>query len=442
MFKYKFLCLCFVLSLLSVKSFAQLHVQGLLHIQGEAAIYALTDVAIVSTDGLIENNGTIAVEGNWSIDEAAQFNGNPSGEGSKNVVFQNNSANDNPTQEVTGDMTADNAFFNLTIDKQGGQVALGNDIEVANQLQFLQGIIRTDLTANSDQGDDYQNEVLVSNTSPDAIIGHTLGAATVAGNYIEGQLTRAVEGMGTYDFPVGISPEMIDGAEPFQITFNRPAPASTVSTFFSATVVTNVDETRICDIGAAPDLGIPDGTNDILAIDCQLGTWMTSATGMDYDYDITLLPGNQFLANCPDAILYYVAQDDVFGDCPDFSETEGFTATNLSIFGTFDIPTVSETGISTSIEQISSTDSRVNLFPNPSTGKETLVLSLEGSFLKAGAAQIMIYDALGKRVAEQAIELTGNEQQISLNNIVATTGIYTLSMQGATFLLSRSFVVQ
>ena len=235
---------------------------------------------------------------------------------------------------------------------------------------------------------------------------------------------------------------MIDGAEPFQITFNSPAPASTISTFFRATVVTNVDETRICDIGAAPDFGIPDGTNDILTIDCQLGTWVTSATGMDYDYDVTLLPGNQLLANCPDAILYYVAQDSIFGDCPDFSETEGITATNLTTFGTFDIPTVSETGISTSIEQISSTDSRVNLFPNPSTGKETLVLSLEGNFLQAGAAQITIYDALGKRVGEQAVELIGNEQQVILEKSVETAGIYTLSMQGATFLLSKSFVVQ
>jgi len=162
---------------------------------------------------------------------------------------------------------------------------------------------------------------------------------------------------------------------------------------------------------------------------------------MNYDYDITLFPGNQLLENCPDAILYYVAKDGDFGDCPDFTETEGFTAMGLDSFGTFDLPTVSEPSMSTSIEQIESTDSRIKIYPNPITSKESLILSLEGNFLPAGLAQINIFDNLGKKVGSQEIELTGNEQQVNLNRMVETAGMYTLSMQGATFLLSRTFVI-
>ena len=439
--KYKIICLYLVLGLLSEKSFAQLHVQGVLHMQNDAELYVLNDIAIVSADGIIENNGTIFIEGNWAIDEMARFNGNPSEVGSRNVVFQNNSTNSNVIQEITGEVTGDNAFYNLIIDKQDGQVALGNDIEITGQLQFVQGIIKTDLTANSDQGNDYQNEILVSNSSPDAIIGHTLGTESTSGNYIEGHLTRAVEGMGSYDFPIGVSSSFLDGAEPFQISFNSPAPSSTISAFFNADIITNSTETRICDVGDASDYTTPDGTNDLLTIDCHLGSWVTTATASAYDYDVTLFPGEQLLANCPEAVLFYVAKDSIFGDCPDLSETEGITATSFTQLGTFDIPTVKGIAISTSIKEISSKDSRVRMFPNPLNSKEALTLILEGDFLETDVAQIYIYDSLGKRINKQNIEITGKGQQVRLTDVVETPGLYTLSIRGTTFLFSRTFVV-
>ena len=441
MLKYKIICLYLVLGLLSNKSFAQLHVQGTLHMQGDAELYVSNDMAIVSADGIVENNGTIFIEGNWAVDEMARFNGNPSNLGNRNVVFQNNSINSNVIQEITGDVTGDNAFYNLIIDKQDGQIALGNDVEITGQLQFIQGIIKTDLMADSDQGNDYQHEVLVSNSSPDAITGHTIEMESSSGNYIEGQLTRAVEGLGSYDFPIGVSASFLDGAEPFQISFNSPAPSSTISAFFNANMITNSTETRICDVGDASDYTTPDGTNDLLTIDCHLGSWITTATASAYDYDVTLFPREQLLANCPEAILFYVAKDSIFGDCPDLSDAEGITATGFTQLGTFDIPTVKEITISTSIKEISSNDNRVSMFPNPLNRQEALTLILEGDFLETDVVQIYIYDSLGKNIGKQNIEITGKEQQIRLVDLVETPGLYTLSIRGTTFLFSRTFVV-
>jgi len=76
--KWKYITLFFCSLILNSEITAQLSVQGLLHVQEGAELHVWNDVQIISADGLLENSGTIEVEGSWMKDVISQFDGNPS----------------------------------------------------------------------------------------------------------------------------------------------------------------------------------------------------------------------------------------------------------------------------------------------------------------------------------------------------------------------------
>ena len=145
--KWKYIVMFFVAVFANSKITAQLSVQGLLHVQEGAELHVWNDVQIISANGLLENNGTIEVEGSWMKDGISQFDGNPSGAGERLVVFRNDDFNTMGSQRISGEMTGTNTFYNLEIDNTGGLqlIELADDIEIANNLNFLNGRIRTDV---------------------------------------------------------------------------------------------------------------------------------------------------------------------------------------------------------------------------------------------------------------------------------------------------------
>ncbi len=439
--KWKYLFLIFTCSVFSTSGNAQLSVQGTLHVQEGARIHVWNDVEIISANGLLENNGIIEVEGNWTKDEDGQFNSNSSESGERIVRFRNNDFNTTGSQRISGMMNADNAFYNLEIDNTGDErlVDLDGSIEIVSNLNFSNGRIRTDIISNAaGDGNAYANTVLVSNSNSNAITGQAMTAAE--DRYIEGRLIRAVEGMGTYSFPIGISPEILDGAEPFEVTFTSPASPSNISSAFQISTTTTVGETRLCDIGIAPDYATPDGTVDQLVIDCVAGQWITESDGEGYNFEIEFMPGSDFLNTCSDAVLYYVANNGDFDDCPDFSGSTGIIRVGLTEFGTFDIPTVEDNSITTSLEVIGKDDPRIRIFPNPVSSQEPLVIDISGDIFNGETVTLEILDAMGRLVLQDENIAGQDQHQINMDKL--STGIFQMILKNSKVIANRNFVLQ
>ncbi len=441
MIKWKYLVIIINCSLFSVMGNAQLSVQGLLHVQEGAELHVWNNVEITSVNGLLENNGTIEVEGNWAKDDNAQFNGNPSGTGERLVVFRNNDYNTTGSQRITGMMNADDSFYNLEIDNTGDEklVDLGGNIEITNNLNFSNGRIRTDIMSDAaGDGNAYANIVFVSNPNNNAITGHTTIA--VADRYIEGKLIREVEGMGTYSFPVGISPGLLDGAEPFEVTFTESATLSNIFTAFQLGATTSTGETKLCDIGEAPNYATPDGTLNELVVDCVAGQWITDGDAASYNFDIEFMVGSNFLSTCDDAVLFYVANTGDFEDCPDFSGSTGIVGMGQTDFGTFDIPTVAETSIFTSLEFIGQNDNRIQIFPNPKSSQEPLFINIEGDIFEGETVTLEIFDAVGRLVLRDENVAAEGQYEVQLKNLSA--GIFQIVLKNSKVIANRSLVLQ
>lgn len=431
-----FTCLVFFISTAS----AQLSVQGLLHVQSGARVHVWNDVEILSANGVLENNGTIEVEGNWTKDGDGQFDGNPSGSGERIVVFRNNDFNTTGSQRISGMMEEDNAFYNLEIDNTGNDrlVDLGGSIEITSNLNFSNGRIRTDIISDTNgDGNNYANTVRVSNPNNNAITGQTNIADT--DNYIEGRLIRAVQGMGTYAFPVGVSPDILDGAEPFEVTFTAPASLSNISAAFQLDTSTAEGETRFCDIGEAPNFSTPDGTLDQLVIDCVAGQWVTEGDASSYNFDIEFMPGTSFLNTCNDAVLFYVANNTDFDDCPDFSGSTGIVGMGMTDFGTFDIPTVDDTSITTSLEVIDGEDGRIQIFPNPISSQEILFIDIEGDAFDGEPVTLDIFDATGRLVLQDRNLSPEGRHEVNLE--ILSTGIFQIVLKNSHAIANRSIAL-
>lgn len=430
----------FIIALLSSSSLvAQLHVEGLFHVQEGAQVHVWNDVQIVSTNGVIENVGTIEVEGNWSIDTDASFDGNPSGSGERIIRFKNDNFNQTGDQRISGPMNNTNAFFNLEIDQTGDNdlIDTDSDLEISNNLNFVNGRLRTDTEGHGTDGDAYLFEVFVSNSATTAITGHTMTPAT--DRYVEGKLRRTVMDMGTYPFPVGIMPAMLDGAEPFEITLNSPAMTATnvLARFQDGTTTTNL-ETKLCDVGPAPDYTMPDGIDEDLTPDCVVGQWLLDDSGMaNFNYDISFRPGSNLLSTCSNAILFYVAQDGVYRDCPDLDGNASIDLTGVSSFGNFDIPTVSETGITTDIVEVLTNDSRIKLFPNP-VSDGVLNLEVSDQVFSDPSVTLLIYNQVGMLLKSNETNLTGNNL---INVQTLPEGYYNLVIKNKEQLASIPFAV-
>jgi len=256
-------------------------------------------------------------------------------------------------------------------------------------------------------GNNYANEVFVSNSDPGSISGYSISSNGSSDRFVEGRLRRAVEDMGTnYDFPIGLA----QGSEPFQINFSEPV-ASSIIGVLQTNTTTATGSTQLCDVGtggANPDPFTPDGTLDNLTIDCVTGQWLiTSDDNITPAYDITFFPSSNLLDDCPDALYFFVGQDGALEDCPDINRFDGVTRNGLVGFSNtnFDIATASSmSSVFTSVEVIPSTDRRVSLFPNPVNG-DVVNVKLEGNVFSAGEGIIEIYNSIGQVFYSEKIDL-------------------------------------
>jgi len=225
------------------------------------------------------------------------------------------------TQRIDGNFTGDQSFYNLEIDKAQEMVELNNDIEVSNNLTIVSGKIRTDITSGT-QASDYQHEVFVSNSASNA-----LEEINASNSFIEGNLRRAVTGMGTYAFPVGLNEN-----EAFAINFTSPAVSSEVSAAFETGTISPIGTEISCD------------NAETVAIDCVLGRWNVQGNGVGDAYNINFSPSTSLLTNCPDAGTFFVAKDGQV-NCPaDTDASNGISSAGFTDFGIFDIPTAATGG--------------------------------------------------------------------------------------------------
>lgn len=298
---------------------AQLYVKGLLHIQDDAGLHVQDAVVIQTADGVVENNGILAIEGNLEKADAATLNTNPNGQGIR-AVFMTGTT----TQRIDGNFTGSQSFYNLQVDKAQGMVELNNDIEVSNHLNIISGKIRTDISSGT-QSTDYQHEVFVNNTASTA-----LESTNTSNSYIEGNLRRAVSGMATYSFPVGLNEK-----ESFTINFTSPANSTEVSAAFEPGIVTATGITASCD-----------NVEEVM-INCVLGQWNVQGNGLEDAYNINFSPSAGLQENCPDAGTFFVAKDGQI-NCPaDMDISNGISSEGFTGFGIFDIPTAATGGNTT-----------------------------------------------------------------------------------------------
>ena len=295
---------------------AQLTVNGLLHIQGDALLHAQDAVVIQTECGAVENNGTLAIEGNLEKADEATLTTSPNGQGSGTVLMTGTT-----TQRIDGNFTGDQSFYNLEIDKAQGIVELNNDIEVRNNLNIVAGRLRTDITSGT-QASDYQHEVFVSNSANNA-----LEPTNASNSFIEGNLRRAVAGMGTYSFPVGLNEN-----EAFAINFTSPAVSSEVTAAFETGTLSTIGTNITCD------------NSETVTIDCVLGRWNIQGNGVGDAYNISFSPSTNLMANCADANTFFVAKDGQI-NCPaDTDASNGISSEGFTDFGIFDIPTAATGG--------------------------------------------------------------------------------------------------
>lgn len=288
----------------------QLTVQGLVHIQGEATLHLQDDLVIQTSEGVIENSGTIVMEGSLEKEVVATLNTNPSGVGERRINLVGKANN----QRITGDFTDDKGFYNLIVQKNSGLVELMNDIDIKNQLNLVTGKIRTDISSGS-QASDYAYEVFVDNTAPDAVIANE--------GFIEGNLRRGVTGTNRYVFPIGQSTSEI-----FSIDFTNSANSSEVTASFENRTTTPSGSEIECE------------ENNLANIDCVMGQWLVQGNGENDNYNITFAPSSSLRANCPNATAYLVAKDGQI-NCPAVTDmTNGISRMGLTGFGIFDIPTL------------------------------------------------------------------------------------------------------
>ena len=293
---------------------AQLTVQGLLHVQGEASVCVGADLHIETAEGSIENNGTLIAEGNITKEPTATYVATNT-QGSRKLILQGT----NPVQRITGDFTGMQSFYDLSLNKRQGMVELNSNIEVSHYFNLAQGKLRTDIDSGV-QASDYQYELYINNPAPNALAGNILVHSSRS--FVEGRLRRSVSGTGRYSFPVGITEN-----NPFFVTFKQPAPLSDISATLERGISTPIGMNFSCP-------STPSST-----IDCVVGRWNVQATAANYNYDILFTPSPSLLQNCPDATAFFVSKNASF-DCQlDGNANDGIFSSQTGGFGVFDLPT-------------------------------------------------------------------------------------------------------
>ena len=243
-------------------------------------------------------------------------------------------------QVVSGDINgldSLNNFYNLKIDKASTtRIDLASNLNVKNSISFENdgGIIRTDISSHSDDGDLYTKEVYLLNSDPLAISGAS-SAANVGDDYIEGKLRWDVNGNNTYLFPVGVEPSSLDaGTQPIQISFsNNALKAYDILVYLEDGDVPLVFDKVYDDVGTNPNAsgsstlmdctGGPDGVLDQIVLDRdQNHQWAIQASPSgSVEYTVTVMPSPSADVDaldigplgCQNVVLRYLAKEGVVG---------------------------------------------------------------------------------------------------------------------------------
>ena len=350
-----FLCLCYFIEL--PFGTAQLHVEGLLHVQGDALVFVEPDINIATTDGIVENNGTIVAEGNVIKESTASYL-TTSTQGERTFIL----SGDSPTQRITGDFIGTQSFYELTLDKAIGMVELNSNIEVSQSFNLVQGKLRTDSDSGT-QASDYQYELFLNNPTPSALTGNFTVANS--SNFVEGRLRRSVMGTGTYNFPVGLTEN-----NPFSVTFNQAAELSDITASLEAGTSTPLGMNFSC----------PTTTTN--TVDCAVGRWNIQGTAANYDYDIAFSPSPALLENCPGTNAFFVSRNASF-DCDlDDNISDGISSSFTGGFGLFDLPAAMSSSVGNTDCQtpmptvIPQGNGRVNIEWDPVPGAESYFLQV------------------------------------------------------------------
>jgi hypothetical protein len=195
-------------------------------------------------------DGTLNLSGNWT-------NNSSSGdfvEGESTVNFVGNA-----NQTITlGTVQPTEDFFNLTVNKPGGDLVLAKSAQVSGVLTLTNGKITTGA-----------NTVAVANPLPAAVTGHSTAS------YVNGNLVRAIQtgaGIRTYDYPLG-TPLFYELAS---LALTNPAGFTAIGGFFNPLI-----------LGVAPSINEAGFLHDEIL---NAGVW-TLAPDLPYigTYDITLV---------------------------------------------------------------------------------------------------------------------------------------------------------
>ena len=274
-------------------------------------------------------------------------------------------------QIISGDLNglaSLNNLYNVKIDKASTtRIDLASNLNVKNSISFENdgGIIRTDISSHSDDGDLYSKELYLLNSDPLAISGAS-SSANLGDDYIEGKLRWMVNGNNTYLFPIGIQPSSLDaGTQPIQFTFSNNASSPyDILVYLEDGDVPLVFDKVYDDVGTNPNasgsstlmdcIGGPDGVLDQIVLDRdQNHQWSIQASPSgSVEYTVTVMPSPSADVDaldigplgCQNVVLRYLAKEGVVGGdlssnpiigTTDFPQQPGFVLdpTGYSISG-------------------------------------------------------------------------------------------------------------
>lgn len=244
--------------------------------------------------------------------------------------------------KLDGDSALINQFYDFKLDKDSSNlfVYLVSDLHINKEgtLEFEgDGVISTDSSANSGNGEDFGQILYIQNDESAAIVGASTGNGAT-NKYVAGKLKRQVSGTNSYYFPIGVSPDYLDGMESFDISFTSNDSLNTGllgyvkdegSTALASTITTYAD-LGTHPGGAATGLDFSfdpfdcvSGDGVIDKVDLSVGqshAWVISpdVDNGTYLYDVQFYPGAVLSASasfytCGSLELKYMMKDDVPG---------------------------------------------------------------------------------------------------------------------------------
>ncbi|MGB1247801.1 MAG: T9SS type A sorting domain-containing protein [Chitinophagales bacterium] len=396
-----------IFTLILIITGTSLFAQNELYISGDNTINAASpDVYVDGKDG---TNPTLFVAGDV-INNQGQFH-NVIGEIELTGDFTNTADGTNAKYESTGierfsgntnstvfgtmnGILLVNNFYDLKLDKDAvaDRLNLAVNTNVRNILDFeSNGIIRTDVSSNGDNGSSYANELYILNSAGTSttITGGATGA-NEGDNYIEGKLRHQINGANTYFLPIGIEPGSVDaGTQPVNLVFTAADNTDIVAFFEPQTQGLNNSGVVYYDVGEDPTAGTvdnlddcagtADGILDRLNLDINQGyQWQVNngGAGTTFDYSVTVHPSsgaditatNAGTYGCNNVMLRYLAKNgNVGGDgvtilpgTPDWPGVAGYqvaptgnTISSQTSFSTFRLHSVAPSSVTLPVELLS-----------------------------------------------------------------------------------------